>query len=141
MPKATTEKQTANKRPNGKFAPGNKLGNRFAPGETGNRNGRPKLTVLGDALRAQLAVEMPGADERTYAEEISRVLCERAANGDVMAAREIADRTEGRPKQSVDLDMRVNDWRALASQSGLSENDVIREAKLLIESAIDSSDA
>jgi hypothetical protein len=141
MPKAITDKQTANKRPNGRFAPGNKLGNRFAPGETGNPNGRPKLTVLSEAIRAQLAEEMPGADERTYAEEVARVLCESAVKGDVAAAREIADRAEGKPKQSVDLDMRVNDWRALASQHGLSEQDVIREARLLIESAIDSSDA
>jgi hypothetical protein len=142
MPKTTTEKQTANKRPDGKFAPGNKLGNRFAPGETGNRNGRPKLTVLGDALRAQLAVEMPDASERTYAEEIARVLCEEAARGNVAAAREIADRAEGKPKQAIDVDIKVTDWREMARTHGLSESDVIDEARRLIaESATDSSDA
>jgi hypothetical protein len=139
MPKATTKKQTANKRPDGKFAPGNKLGNRFAPGETGNRNGRPKLTVLGDALRAQLAVEMPDASERTYAEAIAEKLCKEAAMaGNVQAAREIADRTEGKPKQTLDVDMNVMDWRELARVNGLSEQDVIREAQRLIaESTLD----
>ncbi len=113
----------------------------FPKGVSGNPAGRPKSITLSEALRIQLCATMPGDDERTYAEEIARVLCTEAINGNVLAAREIADRAEGKPKQSVDLDMRVNDWRALASQHGLSEQDVIREARLLIESAIDSSDA
>jgi hypothetical protein len=60
--------------------------------------------------------------------------------GNVQAAREIADRTEGKPRQSIDLDMSVKDWRDLAKDYGVSENDVLTEAKLLIEqSVIDSS--
>ena len=35
-------KQTVNKRENGQFAKGNKLGNRWEKGESGNLNGKPK---------------------------------------------------------------------------------------------------
>lgn len=135
-------KQAANRRPDGTFAPGNKLGSRFQPGASGNPNGRPKLTALSEALRAELAAEMPGADEQTYAEAIARALIAAALNGDVAAAREIADRTEGKPKQSLDVDMAVMDWREMARRHGLSEDDVISEARRLIaESAVDAGGA
>ncbi len=113
----------------------------FPKGVSGNPKGRPKSITLSEALRLQLAEVMPEADERTYAEEIARVLCADAAKGNVMAAKEIADRTEGKPKQALDIDMSVRDWRQLAQAHGLSEQDVIREAKFLIESDSDSSGA
>ncbi len=135
-------KQTANKRPDGQFAPGNRLGNRFKPGASGNPKGRPKLTLLSEAIRAQLAVTVPNADERTYAEVIAEKLCTEAAAGNVNAAREIADRTEGRAKQAIDVDLSIFDWRELARAHGLNEQDVIREAQRLIaESVADSGDA
>jgi hypothetical protein len=138
----TRKKQTANKRSNGTFAPGNKLGNRFKPGASGNPNGRPRLTLLSEAIRAQLAVEAPDADEKTYAEVIAEKLCTEAASGNVHAAREIADRTEGKPKQAIDVDLSIFDWRELARAHGLNEQDVIREAQRLItESDSDSGGA
>jgi hypothetical protein len=82
---------------------------------------------------------MPSAPERTVAEAIARALIREAVSGNVQAAREIADRTEGKPKQSIDVDLQVKDWRELAQSYGLSEQDVIAEAKLLIESDFDSS--
>jgi phage terminase small subunit len=39
----------------------------------------------------------------------------------------------------VDLNVQVNDWRVEAQKYGVTEQDVIHEAKLLIESAADSS--
>jgi hypothetical protein len=125
-------KQTANKRQDGTFAPGNKLGNRFKPGASGNPNGRPKLTLLSEAIRAQLAVTALDADEKTYAEVIAEKLCTEAASGNVLAAREIADRTEGKAKQQVDVDLSIFDWRELARAHGLNEQDVINEARRLI---------
>jgi hypothetical protein len=126
-------KQTVNKRADGKFAPGNKLGNRFPPGASGNSQGRPKLTLLSEALRAQLAVEMPDANEQSVAEAIAKALVAAALKGDISATREIFDRTEGKPKQSVDVDMSISDWRAVAQAHGLNEQDVLREAQRLIE--------
>lgn len=132
----TNGKQTAN----GKFAPGNKIGNRFQKGESGNPSGRPKLTRLTDALREQLAEINPDASEETIAEQIAKTLIKLAIAGDVAAIKEIGNRTEGLPKQTLDLDLQINDWRTLAKNYSLNEDDVIREAKLLIEqSVIDSS--
>jgi hypothetical protein len=123
-----------------KFPPGNKLGKKFVDGVSGNPSGRPKLTRLTEALREQLAETLPDAPERTIAEAIARALIREAVSGNVQAAREIADRTEGKPKQSIDVDLQVKDWRALAQNYGVTEADVINEAKLLIaESAADSS--
>jgi hypothetical protein len=135
--KKTNAKQTQKN----KFSPGNKVGNRFKKGETGNPSGRPKLTKLTEALREQLAETLPDAPEETIAESIARALIKEAKNGNVQAAREIADRTEGKPKQSIDVDLQVKDWRQLAQTYGVTEADVINEAKLLIaESDFDSSD-
>ncbi len=47
----TNGKQMENKRSDGTFAPGHKLGNRFPKGTSGNSAGRPKTTKLTDALR------------------------------------------------------------------------------------------
>ncbi len=136
----TNGEQMANKRSDGTFAPGHKLGNRFAKGESGNSAGRPKLTRLTEALREQLSEEMPNAPERTVAEAIARTLIREAISGNVQAIREIGDRTEGKPMQKVDLDLQINDWRTLAKNYGVSETDVLTEAKLLIaESLTDSS--
>ncbi len=135
-----TTKTNAKQTQRNKFPPGNKIGNRFKKGETGNQNGRPKLTRLTDALREQLAETNPDAPEETIAEQIARALISEAKTGNVQAIREIADRTEGKPKQAIDLDLQINDWRTLAKNYSLNEEDVINEAKLLIaESAFDSS--
>ena len=114
----------------------------FKKGEDKRRNtlGRPKKTLLSEAIREQIAIVMPGADEQTFAEAIAATLIKLAIAGDVAAIREIADRTEGKPKQAIDVDMQVSDWRKLAQANGVTEEDVIREAKLLIaESDLDSS--
>ncbi len=131
----TNGKQTVN----GKFPSGNKIGNRFQKGESGNPSGRPRLTRLTDALREQLAEINPNAPEETVAEQIARALISEAKNGNVQAIREIGDRTEGKPKQAIDLDLQINDWQTEAQKYGLSETDVINEAKLLIAESLDDS--
>ncbi len=137
----TKQKTDGKQTVNGKFPPGNKIGKTFPKGVSGNPNGRPKLTKLTEALREQLAEEMPNAPERTVAEQIARALIREAIGGDVAAIREIADRTEGKPKQAIGIDLQFSDWRTEAEKFGLTQNDVIAEARLLIaESADDSSD-
>ncbi len=131
---------TDGKQADGKFAPGNSIGKKFPPRTSGNPNGRPRLTRLTECLRQQLAEAMPNAPERTVAEAIARTLIREAISGNVQAIREIGDRTEGKPMQKVDLDLQINDWRTLAKNYGVSETDVLTEAKLLIaESLTDSS--
>jgi hypothetical protein len=111
----------------------------FRKGQSGNPAGRPKTITLSEALRLELAKANPeGENEETYAEAIASVLVKSAAGGNILAAKEIADRTEGKPKQAIAMDMSVTDWRELARQHGLSETDVISEAKRLItESGLD----
>ncbi len=133
----TNGKQMADKREDGTFAPGHKLGNRFPKGVSGNPNGRPRLTRLTDALRQQIAEIAPDAPEETIAEQIAATLIKLALSGDVQAIKEIGNRTEGLPRQAIDLDLQINDWRTLAQNYGVSENDVLTEAKLLISESVD----
>lgn len=112
----------------------------FQKGVDARRNvaGRPRITKLTEAIRRQIAEALPGAPEETIAEQIAKTLIRLAISGDVAAIKEIADRTEGKAKQAIDLDLQINDWRTLAQNYGVSETDVVREAKLLIaESAVD----
>jgi hypothetical protein len=94
---------------------------------------------LTDALRQQLAEINPDAPEETIAEQIARALITEAKTGNVQAIKELFDRAEGRPKQAIDLDVQVNDWRTEAQKYGLSEADILAEAKLLIAESIDDS--
>jgi hypothetical protein len=97
------EKTNGEQTATGKFAPKNKLGNRFKKGESGNQKGRPKLTKLTEALRQQLSEEMPGASERTVAEAVARALIREALTGDVPAIRECFDRSEGKAPMTLDV--------------------------------------
>jgi hypothetical protein len=112
----------------------------FPKGTSGNPAGRPKKALLSDALRRQLAITAPGMPERTQAEAIASALIAEAILGNVAAIREVGDRSEGKPAQAIALDLDVRDWRQMAQSNGLELNDVLTEARLLIEqSAIDSS--
>jgi hypothetical protein len=114
----------------------------WGKGKSGNPAGRPKSVTLSEAYRKQLAQPFPDDPQgRTYAEVIAEKLVMIAATGEVSSAREIADRTEGRPRQALEIDMSVMDWRAMAEQYGIDENDIINEAKLLIESAAAAGDS
>lgn len=86
-----------------KFPIGNTVGNRFKKGETGNPNGRPKLTKLTEALRDQIAADNPNAPEETIAQAIAKALIDRALVGDVQAIREVFDRAEGRAPVTLDV--------------------------------------
>ncbi len=60
--------------------------------------------------------------------------------GESWAVKEIFDRIAGKAAQSLDLDVQIsNDWRTEAQKYGLTEIDVINEAKLLIAESIDGS--
>ena len=69
-----------------------------------NPGGRPSKTPLSDAYRRLLETPYPGDERgRTYVERIAEVVCFEAGGGDLAAVREIADRTEGRPRQNVEM--------------------------------------
>src|SRR5262245_57012920 len=129
------KKQAVNRRQSGQFLPGNQEGKKFEPGQSGNSSGRPRRTKIGEALMAKLAEAFPAGSETTIADHLAASLIKEALQGNVMAIREIADRTEGRPRQALDIDMNGMDWRDQARQLGLSIDDVIAETKRLIDAA------
>lgn len=123
----------------GRFVKGN--GHAFKPGESGNPAGRPKSVTLSEALRLKLAEDAPGKLDKTVAEQIAQALVREAVKGNVQAIKEIGDRTEGKPRQTVGVEADITDWRLLAQKHGVKVEDVIREARRLIESATASGGA
>lgn len=118
------DKQTVNRRPDGKFAKGNILGNRFQPGRSGNPQDRPKYRTLSEAFRQYLAEVDPNDEQgRTRAE----VTAERLYNlakinhpSAVSAFKELADRSEGRPPQAPEIDVPKMAAERLAALLGIS---------------------
>jgi hypothetical protein len=92
-----------NRRKTGKQVPGSEA-TRFPPGRSGNPGGRPKTAPLSQACRELLAASVPRDPmRRTYAEAIAQTLAEKALAGDIRAAAELADRAEGRARQSIEI--------------------------------------
>jgi hypothetical protein len=134
----TVDKQRSNsgdRDEKGRFKKGN--GKSFQPGQSGNPAGRPKSITLSEALRHELAKINPTAEEegQTFAETIAAMMVKTAAaqgQGSILAAKEIADRTEGKSRVTVSMDVTTTDWREMACAHGINEQDVIREAKRII---------
>lgn len=74
----------------------------------------------------------------TASELISAKLIASAMDGQPWAVKEYFDRVEGRPGPRIETEEEY-DWRELAAIHGLSEEDVIAQARKLIESGIASS--
>jgi len=71
---------------------------------SGNPGGRPKKTPLADACRELLNKPVPrDRSGRSYAEAIAERLAKEALAGNIPAAREIADRAEGKARQSMEV--------------------------------------
>lgn len=86
-----TDKQTANKRENGQFAKGNKLGNRWKKGESGNPNGRRNAYT--DLIK-EFSFTKQGEKERR--EIVVSKLFQLAERGDLKAIQFIIERLEGK---------------------------------------------
>jgi hypothetical protein len=134
--KSTADKQGDNRGRDAKGRFTSESPTAFKPGQSGNPSGRPKSITLSEALKLELAKLYPEDETKTNAERVAEVLVAQAAQGNIIAAKEVADRTEGRPRQAVDVDMSVLDWRAVARAHGVSEQDVIAEAKRIISESL-----
>jgi hypothetical protein len=78
---------------------------RWKPGQSGNPGGRPKRTPLIDACREVLGEAVPNdSTGRTYARAIAEKLAVMALTGDIRAAGELADRAEGKARQSIAIE-------------------------------------
>ena len=73
-------------------------------GQSGNPKGRPKSITLSEAYRRELAkVDPTDEQKRTFAEILAGQAVIKAKTGDVQALKEIADRTEGKARQTITL--------------------------------------
>jgi hypothetical protein len=78
-----------------------------------NPGGRPRSADLSNAIREQLESETTiDGQTITVAEAITQVLIKSALSGDIRAIREIADRAEGRPAQTVNVEGEGGEMRS-----------------------------
>ncbi len=73
----------------------------WRPGQSGNPAGRPKKLALDHALTALL--ESEGKDGKSRAEELAEALLKHAKKGNARIAQLIAERTQGRPRQTIEV--------------------------------------
>ena len=90
--------QTVNRGVNGQFVKGNKIGNRFKPGESGNPNGRNG--AMSDLFK-DLA-EAKDEQGKTRKEKILDKILRMAENGSLKAAEMYMNRVEGKPREYVE---------------------------------------
>ena len=95
-----------NERTNATLSP-KMIASQFKPGESGNPSGRPRKSPVSDALRELLDQEYTGRERRfkgmTNGCVLATRLFEMAIAGDLGAAKEVADRIQGRAPQSVTM--------------------------------------
>jgi hypothetical protein len=99
----------------GRFKKGHTNG--FKPGQSGNPGGRPRNDTLTASLLAKLKELAPGADEKTVADCLATVLVREALQGSIHAISLIADRTEGKARQAIDVDVKTM-WNITELMSG-----------------------
>lgn len=119
----------------GKFGPGNPTA--WRPGQSGNPNGRPRGSKTGSSVLRKMARQL--IDPKTglsAVELISAKLIASAMDGQAWAIKEYFDRTEGKPGVRAEAEEELS-WQEFAELNGLSEEDVITEARKLIESSLD----
>lgn len=70
----------------------------WKPGESGNPGGRPRKRLIDRELEELLTKE-----DSALAKAIAEVLLARARKGDLRAIQLVAERTEGRPRQAMEV--------------------------------------
>ena len=80
----------------------------WKPGQSGNPGGRPKNRPISDELERLLAQEAPNSSGKTWAVVIAEALLRKARKGDARAIAELANRVEGKPHQSLAVDVDAN---------------------------------
>lgn len=132
-----TEQELNVKDERGRFVKGNVY--KWSPGQSGNPNGRPKGSKNGSAALKRMArILRDPKTGLTFEDQIAAKLISLALDGSLPAIKEFYDRTEGRPGVRPEESEEMN-WLELVQQHGLNKEDVINEARQLIESNLDAS--
>ena len=105
-----SDKQTANRRSNGKFAKGNTLGNRFKKGQSGNPNGRHG--ALADIINR--VWDEQDESGLTQKEKMVRRVLSMAMNGSMNAVTYLSDRAEGKAKETKEISHRTEPIKILS---------------------------
>lgn len=109
----------------------------FKPGQSGNPGGRPRQ-VATKLLREMSAAQVEGAgDGETRLSRIVNQLLSKAEGGDLDAIKIVLDRLEGRPRQSVSLDMNERE-RYERMVENMIESEAAEGRELTREQAIDA---
>lgn len=89
---------------NRQFDPEIGTGTRWEKGQPSpNPGGRPRKTILSSEYASVLAQPYPGDKKgRTFAQVIAWKIAMVAARGDIAAARELTDRTEGKVRREME---------------------------------------
>lgn len=87
--------------------PENIIPHKFKKGQSGNPNGRPRKLPALDKLMADVLGEEK--DGITAGEAILKALRAKATKGDVRAAEVLLDRAYGKPKQTVDQNLKTTE--------------------------------
>jgi hypothetical protein len=120
----------------------------FKEGDVGNPNGKPvgtidvknrlikmleNITPDGVQNTKEIADFCTGLTRVTNLDAVNaRLVYSAVVDGEAWAIKEIFDRIAGKPTQAIDMDVSVQDWRAIASDAGLSEAEFINESKLYV---------
>ncbi len=126
----------------------------FKQGDVPNPNGRPVgSTDIKNRLAKMLENISPVSVQNTkeitdFCDGMSNITNIDAVNarllycaivlGESWAIKEVYDRIAGKAPQSIDLDVSVQDWRAIAADAGLTEGEFLYEAKLFVDKQLDN---
>ena len=108
----------------------------FKPGQSGNPGGPAKKTPYTEAYR-KMAELIGVADLNilptdTIAECVAKIMAREALKGKVNAAKEIADRTDGTPRLTVEI--RGQDGAAAQVEAHLSAGDLVDALRQIYQS-------
>ena len=105
-----SDKQTGNRRSDGKFAKGNTLGNKFKKGQSGNPNGR--RGALADIINR--VWDEQDESGLTQKEKMIRRVLSMAMNGSMNAVTYLSDRAEGKAKETKEISHRTEPIKILS---------------------------
>jgi len=126
----------------------------FKEGDVPNPNGKPKGAIdIKNRLARMLENIAPDKVQNTkeisgFCDGMSNIKNTDALNarllycaivlGESWAVKEIFDRIAGKAPQAIGIDVSVQDWRAIAADAGLTEEEFLYETKLFVAKQFDN---
>ena len=125
-------KQTVNRRQDGTFGRGNRLGRRFRPGESGNPTGRPTERPLTAALREAL-----DANDGELIKTLVQVAIDEALSGNFRFWKELMDRSDGKVSDKIEHSGRID---SMFAELKIEDMSVEQRRRLMRTAGLDGTD-